>query len=196
MISGVPVGDDTYVRACIDRKVGTALEQARTAADVLAAADRIAPPRPPYEQAHLAQDVHQVKRQQLASNALSRLRNLLIGSGASAARRAALRDARMARLASCAAQPSCQRADGADEHKDVQSARMVAQSLQSLATLCAADTADAAAGGAREGVGPAAKAAAETATDAATFVPLREAALLLSSRAEALQHKASATPDA
>ena len=59
--------------------IGTALEQAVSAEAVLVASTRIAAPGPPFAPAHLAQDVHQQKRQQHACNGLARLDRLLTG---------------------------------------------------------------------------------------------------------------------
>ena len=61
--------------------IGTALEQAVSAEAVLVASTRIAAPGPPFAPAHLAQDVHQQKRQQHACNGLARLDRLLTGGG-------------------------------------------------------------------------------------------------------------------
>ena len=95
--------------ALCDIPVGTAIERAPTAAALLTAAARI----PTGSSGHLSQDVHQLKRQQLASNALGRLSKLLIGSGAREERYEALRDERLSFLLQAAAEPSCARADGA-----------------------------------------------------------------------------------
>jgi len=123
--------------------VGAALEAAVTPSDIFAAAERIDPPYPPYEfsHRHMEQDVHQRKRQSLASNALGRLSRLLVGGGCDAARSAALRDARLPRLLLCAAVPSASVADGACASLDTVVARHVATSLAALAALCAADAA-------------------------------------------------------
>ena len=153
---------------CAPAPVGRAIEVAATANELLAAATRIEPPGPPFAKPHLEQDVHQIKRQQLASNALSRLGKLLIGTGARRERYEALRDSRLVQLISCAAAPSHERCDGADEAMDAQSARCLARSLESFATFCAADAADLAG------------------ADRETLEPLRAGALLLASRAEAL----------
>ena len=124
--------------ALCDIPVGTAIERAPTAAALLTAAARI----PTGSSGHLSQDVHQLKRQQLASNALGRLSKLLIGSGAREERYEALRDERLSFLLQAAAEPSCARADGIEPKLDEQSARSVSRSLEALATLCAADVAD------------------------------------------------------
>lgn len=155
--------------------VGTAIEQAEHAESVLAAACRIAPPRAPFAPAHLAQDTHQLKRQQHASNALARLARLCNGSGAAPARAAALRDERFARLVECAAAPSVARADGADRGLDELSARAVAGALGALGTLCAADAAD-----------RAAAAATTPLASSAALEQLRAPALALAARADAL----------
>ena len=148
--------------------VGRAIELASSADQLLAAANRIDPPGPPFAKPHLSQDVHQLKRQQTASNALTRLGKLLIGSGTKCERHSAMRDERLPHLVSCAAEPSCARADGDDAALDEQSARAVARSLESLATLCAADAADCAG------------------ADRQSLWPLHAGALKLASRAEAL----------
>ena len=119
--------------------VGAGLEQATTASAVLAAAARIEPPGPPFSAPHLSQDLHQLKRQQHASNALSRLAKICVGSTADVERHAVLRDERLPILLSCAAAASCARADGEVAQIDEQSARTIAASLASLATLAAAD---------------------------------------------------------
>ena len=86
--------------------IGTAIERATCAEDVLCASSRIAAPGPPFAQAHLAQEVHQQKRQSLACNALTSLEKLLIGSGAAAERRRAMADPRTLQRAACAGPPS------------------------------------------------------------------------------------------
>ena len=121
--------------------VGQAIEAATSGRAVLAAAARIEPPGPPFTAPHLEQDVHQLKRQQLASNALATLARVSVGSKANADRHKTLRDERMAPLVASAAVPSCCRPDGEDSTLDRQSARAIATSLTALATLCAADAA-------------------------------------------------------
>ena len=93
--------------------IGTAFEQAVSAEAVLVAATRIAAPGPPFTPPHLAQDVHQQKRQQHACNGLARLDRLLTGGGAAAERGRVVADPRTARLAACAAMPSSATPDGA-----------------------------------------------------------------------------------
>ena len=92
--------------------IGTAFEQAVSAEAVLVAATRIAAPGPPFTPPHLAQDVHQQKRQQHACNGLARLDRLLTGGGAAAERGRVVADPRTARLAACAATPSSATPDG------------------------------------------------------------------------------------
>ena len=58
--------------ASVELPIGAALEQATTAHELLEAAARITPPGPPFTMPHLAQDVHQCKRQSLAANTLVR----------------------------------------------------------------------------------------------------------------------------
>ena len=151
--------------------IGTAIERATSASEVLHAAARITPPGPEFESPHLAQDVHQVKRQQLASNALVQLRRLLTGSGKREERDCALVDARLAHTVRCAAAPSSARADGVDLGADQQSARVIARSLESLGTVCAAGATDASGTGVRR---------------VEVLQPLREEAELLARRAEGL----------
>ena len=129
---------------CALLPVGTAIEKAACASELLDAASRIPAPSPDgsFPAPHLAQDVHQLKRQQLASNALSRLSKLLLGSGARRERQATLCDERFLYLSQCAAEPSFARQDGVDRLLDAQSARNVARALESLASICAADAAD------------------------------------------------------
>ena len=119
--------------------VGAALQAATTGCAILAAAARIDPPGPPFASAHLSQDVHQLKRQQLACNALEALARIHAGSQADEKRYTALRDARMDPLVACAATPSCCRDDGEVASLDRQSARLVARSLAALGALASAD---------------------------------------------------------
>ena len=119
--------------------IGTAFEQAVSAEAVLVAATRIAAPGPPFTPPHLAQDVHQQKRQQHACNGLARLDRLLTGGGAAVERGCVVADPRTARLAACAAAPSSATPDGVDEKHDRACAAMVASALAALAALCAAD---------------------------------------------------------
>lgn len=123
--------------------VGTAIERAASAAEILAAAARVPAPGPDFASPHLAQDVHQVKRQQLASNGLAQLQRLLIGSAMSAERHEALRSPMFEHLVQCAASPSSARDDATGDAKpNQQSARAVLTSLVSLSALCAADAVD------------------------------------------------------
>ena len=122
--------------------IGRAIEAAATAEAVLQAAARIPPPGV-FEKPHLAQDVHQVKRQTLAASALRRLSSLLVGSSAAGPRREALSDPRMSNLVLAAASPSTTRADGEDAALDRQTARAVAASLESVGSLCAMAAVDA-----------------------------------------------------
>ena len=153
--------------------IGSALESARSASSVLEAASRIEPPGPPFAKVHLSQDVHQVKRQKLACNALARLAKLLVGSKCDAERHIMLRDQRLADLLMCAAEPSSARADGDDASLDAQSARVVAGSLTALAALCAADAVYCAQKASWCGVDKA-------------LLPLQPPARLLATRAESL----------
>lgn len=150
--------------------VGAAIERARSAEELLAAAARIPSPGPPFAPPFLADDVHQRRRQRLACNALQRLAGALVGSGNAAERQAALLDERLGHLAGCAATPSCGRADGADPAADAATAREVAGSLAALATLCGEDAVERS----RAGEPPPA------------LARLRGAALALGGRAEAL----------
>ena len=128
--------------SCADTiHIGTAIERASSAAALLEAAARIPAAGPTFAQPHLKQDVHQIKRQQLACNALSKLARLLIGSGVASERRSALSDLRMGHLISCIAAESSERPDGLDASKDEQSARAVVQSLSALASLYGEDAA-------------------------------------------------------
>ena len=154
--------------AFCDVPIGTAIENAATASALLAASARIHPPGPEFEKPHFAQDIHQIKRQTMASNALSRLNRLLVGSGKRVARHEALRDPQLVHLVGCAAAPSAARADGEDAKLDEQSARSLANSLECLATICAAHAAD------------------SPASSLAELDPLREGAFTLADRAEAL----------
>ncbi|KOO34201.1 hypothetical protein Ctob_009410, partial [Chrysochromulina tobinii] len=155
--------------------IGGQIEAATSGAAVLAAASRIESPTPPFSAPHLAQDVHQLKRQSLACNALDALARLLIGSRSDAARHETLRDPRMAPLVRCAAAPSVCRADGEVAALDMQSARTVAVSLTALGTLCSADAVFCA----QQGV-------ARSADAASALGPLRDAAAQLVGRAETL----------
>ena len=120
--------------------IGTALERARTAEDVLAAAARIPAPGPPFALPHLGQDAHQQKRQQLACNALSALsEKVLVGSGAFEERQETLTDRRLQHLARCAAAPSAAIPDGENAGHDRACARLVVTALTALGVLCAAD---------------------------------------------------------
>ncbi|KAG8463759.1 hypothetical protein KFE25_004032 [Diacronema lutheri] len=150
--------------------VGAAIERAACADEVLAAAARIPAPGPPFAAAHLADDVHQRRRQRLACNALQRLAALLIGSGNAYSRSEVMLDERFSHAAQCAAAPSCARADGADDELDATSAREVIASLAALAALCGEDAV--------------ARARAREALP--TLAPLRAAALALGARAERL----------
>lgn len=150
--------------------VGAAIEQATSAVALLEAAVRIPPPGPEFSAPHLSQDVHQLKRQGAASNALSRLCKLLTGSGARDERLATLRDERFLHLLSCAAAPSWSRDDGEDRELDAQTGRCVARSLEALGTICAAGAVDAKSGG----------------THDISLEPMRESAVRLASRAEGL----------
>ena len=155
--------------------IGGQIEAATSGAAVLAAASRIESPTPPFSAPHLAQDVHQLKRQSLACNALDALARLLIGSRSDAARHETLRDPRMAPLVRCAAAPSVCRADGEVAALDMQSARTVAVSLTALGTLCSADAVFCA----QQGV-------ARSADAASALGPLRDAVTQLVGRAETL----------
>ena len=172
--------------------IGTALEQAVSAEAVLVASTRIAAPGPPFAPAHLAQDVHQQKRQQHACNGLARLDRLLTGGGAAAERARVVVDPRTARLAACAAAPSCAAPDGVDEKHDRACATMVASALAALAALCAADAVErvqaraAATGDDPDGTAAAADAEAAAAV-AAALAPLRAEAVALTRRADALE---------
>ncbi|KAJ1627454.1 hypothetical protein T492DRAFT_1025159 [Pavlovales sp. CCMP2436] len=124
-----------------EQSAGALIGGARSVEELLAAAARIEPPGPPFGAPHLAQDVHQRKRQRLACNALQRLAAKLVGSGCSAERAATLADARLGHLGGCASAPSSCRADGADAAADAASAREVVGSLAALAQLCGEDAA-------------------------------------------------------
>eukprot|EP00965_Chrysotila_dentata_P161301 5326694-Pleurochrysis_carterae.AAC.1 len=154
--------------------VGTELEQAQDVMSLLAVASRIAPPEPPFDPPHLAQDEHQLKRQQQAGRALGKLANMLVGSATSASRYRTLADPRMVRLAESAAAPSVCRADGENELKDRLSARAVVESLVALSVVCAADAVERAC---RKGN------SMDTAT-AERLAPLRRAACALILRTE------------
>ena len=157
-----------FIAQAVVVPIGTAIERATGASSLLAAAAQIPPPGPIFAQPYLAQDVHQIKRQQLASNALARLRSVLTGSGVRSERHAALRDERLLDLVQCAAEPSSARPDGVEETLDQKSARALACALEALATLCAADAADTAG------------------AERTSLAPLRDGAKQLASRAEAL----------
>jgi alkylated DNA repair dioxygenase AlkB len=171
--------------------IGTAFEQAVSAEDILVTATRIAAPGPPFTPLHLAQDVHQQKRQQHACNGLARLDRLLTGGGAAAERSRVVADPRTARLAACAAAPSGATPDGVDEKHDRACAVMVASALAALAALCAADAVErvqaraAATATGDDADGIAAAAAAKAA--AAALAPLRAEAVTLTRRADALE---------
>ena len=154
--------------------IGTAIEQAAVPSALLAAAARITPPGPPFAQSHLQQDVHQVKRQSLASNALERLARQLIGSRSADERRRVLADDAMSHLAACAAAPSTIRQDGEDATTDRQVARMVECSLAALATICGEAAADMAQSGGRRVL------------DVDCMRSLTSSAIQLAERAEAL----------
>ena len=153
---------------CTTPPIGRAIETAASADELLVAGARIESPFAPFSKPHLSQDLHQLKRQQMASNALERLDKILVGSGAKQQRRATMRDSRLLHLLSCAAAPSVAREDGEDPLLDEQSARAVVRSLTSIATLCAADAADCAG------------------ADRESLRPLCTGALQLAQRAEAL----------
>lgn len=159
--------------------IGTAIERAGSAVVLLEAATRIPAAGPTFAQPHLKQDVHQIKRQQLACNALSKLSRLLVGSGVASERRDVLSDPRMGHLISCAAAESSERPDGLDPSRDKQSARAVVQSLSALASLYGEDAA------AQARRGPAAAERVVANAEAAISVA-REGTAMLIARAEAL----------
>lgn len=161
----------TSLAVAVEPTVGALIERARSADELLAAAARIPAPGPPFAMPFLADDVHQMKRQRLACNALQRLAASLVGSGHAAERQAVLLDERFGHLASCAAAPSSCRADGADQQLDAASARHIVGSLAALSALCAEDAAERV----RSGT-----------SGAPALARLRAAALELGGRAEAL----------
>ena len=167
--------------------IGTALEQAVSAEAVLVASTRIAAPGPPFAPAHLAQDVHQQKRQQHACNGLARLDRLLTGGGAAVERARVVVDPRTARLAACAAAPSSATPDGVDEKHDRACATMVASALAALAALCAADAVERVQARADPDGTAAAADAEAAAAAAAALAPLRAEAVALARRADALE---------
>ena len=153
--------------------IGTALERATTAEEVLVAAARIPTPGPPFALPHLGHDVHQQKRQSLACNALSALsEKVLVGSGACAERQHTLSDGRLQRLALCAAAPSAAIPDGEDAEHDRACARLVVVALAALGALCAADATE--------------RVQHRDGAIGSELEPLREAALRLVERADLL----------